>query len=119
MFLVVGSGDTVLTSTDGVAWTKRHAETAGLQYPRLTSVLWAHGRFYATGYDDAGDLGTVLYSPDGITWPLEPKGSVPLLASMATTGSCLVGVGYGGAIVTSSDAASAHPRSRPMPQQGP
>ncbi|MBL9202110.1 MAG: hypothetical protein JNL39_16480, partial [Opitutaceae bacterium] len=58
-FVAVGDGGTILTSPDGVVWTKRQSGTV----KSLRAVVWGSDSYIAVG-----DGGTVLQSPDGVTW---------------------------------------------------
>jgi hypothetical protein len=53
-FVAVGSGGTILTSPDGVKWTRRTSGTNNLLY----GVTYGNGLFVAVG-----DRGTILTSP--------------------------------------------------------
>jgi hypothetical protein len=52
--VAVGSGGTILTSPDGVKWTRRTSGTNNLLY----GVTYGNGLFVAVG-----DRGTILTSP--------------------------------------------------------
>jgi hypothetical protein len=58
-FLAVGSGGTILLSTDGATWTK---ETSGIQNDLHAVSNWGAG-FIAVGAN-----GTIITSGDGINW---------------------------------------------------
>jgi len=62
-FVAVGSGGSVLTSTDGLSWTN-HALTP-LAAPTLQSIVFDQGLFVAVSSDDNGSLWS---SADGISW---------------------------------------------------
>jgi photosystem II stability/assembly factor-like uncharacterized protein len=53
-FVAVGRNGTILTSRDGVNWTRRTSPTRDW----LNSVTYGNGRFVAVG-----DYGTILTSP--------------------------------------------------------
>jgi hypothetical protein len=66
IFVAVGGGGTVLTSTDAFTWTSRPSGTTN----DLRAVTFGPGFFMAVG---AG--GTVLTSEDGIVWELRTIGT--------------------------------------------
>jgi hypothetical protein len=104
LWVTVGSGGTILTSPDAVAWTRRTSGvTAGLR-----EVAFGAGAFVAVGPNR-----TVLTSPDGVEWtPRHVPSDVPsLLLAVAFTGTQFVAVGgdpsgalpSGSAVLTSPD----------------
>jgi hypothetical protein len=61
-FVAVGGsedGSTILTSRDGVSWTRQTSPTSNW----LTGVTYENGLFVAVGAK-----GTILTSPDGVSW---------------------------------------------------
>jgi photosystem II stability/assembly factor-like uncharacterized protein len=58
-FVAVGENGTILTSPEGLVWTRQASATTVW----LTSVAWGLGNFIAVG-----DRGTVLHSRDARTW---------------------------------------------------
>ena len=75
------SGDIVLSSSDGVVWTPR------LSGSWLYDVVWSGTAFVAVGA-----FGTILTSPDGVTWFTELQGGW-WLHGVTWTGSQFVAVG--------------------------
>jgi hypothetical protein len=63
--VAVGQGGTVLTSPDGVAWTKRSSGVT----TALSSVIWSGSQLLAVG-----DGGVALTSTNGITWTRRTTG---------------------------------------------
>ena len=63
-----------------------------------------------------GAHGTVLTSPDGITWTTRSTGSAHYLYDVAWTGSQLVAVGAGSSVFTSPDAITWKRRYVPVGQ---
>ena len=59
MFVAVGAGSTVVTSTDGVNWTAGNAGAHG----NMARVRFVNGQFAAVGSSDK-----ILFSTDGSTW---------------------------------------------------
>jgi hypothetical protein len=94
-FVAVGNNKSgVLTSPDGVTWTK--------QDPGVTSILqgvcWTGTRFVAVG-----DQGVVLTSPDGNDWSrIDLGGNTANLTSVAGNGSVCVAVSETGAILSTN-----------------
>jgi len=59
LFVAVGEGGTILTSTNGQSWTPRSSGTTDFLY----DVNYGNGKFVAMS-----DTGTVVTSTDGVTW---------------------------------------------------
>ena len=59
IYVAVGRGGCILTSTDNITWTARNSTTPA----DLFAVTYTQGRFLAMGHNGAG-----VYSADGITW---------------------------------------------------
>jgi len=88
----------VLTSDDGLAWTKQ-VLPQGANTPRglaRSNTVWVA----------VGDGGSILSSPDGITWTKRESGTSSNLRSVAWGGSLFVAVGADGAVTTSADGVS-------------
>ncbi|MCX6951137.1 MAG: hypothetical protein NTV51_02985, partial [Verrucomicrobia bacterium] len=85
-WVVVGEQGTILTSSDGLAWTKRDS---GFPARWLTAVTYANGLWVAVGGTaPASDrLGLVLISYDGVSW-------VPRV----TAGARLNNIAYGNGV---------------------
>jgi len=60
IFVAIGSGNTVSTSTDCITWTSRTLPVTS----NWSDIKYANGRFVAVGTSDAA----IIYSFDGITW---------------------------------------------------
>ena len=93
-FVAVGEGGTILTSADGIAWTRR---TSGVTTP-LYGVAYGNGTFVAVGW-----TGKTLTSPDGISWTQRTSGITRPLYGVAYGNGTFVAVGDGGTILTSAD----------------
>ena len=96
--VAVGQSGTILTSPDGITWTSRNS---GVPTDNLNSVVWTGSQLVIVGLTP-GTLnsstnpegsGTILTSPDGITWTKRSTASTPFLFSVAWTGNKLVAVG--------------------------
>ena len=59
LFVAVGNDGAILTSSDGVDWIERNANT----HHGLHKVIWGDGMFVA-----GGDSGTIITSGDGVEW---------------------------------------------------
>jgi hypothetical protein len=64
----------------------------------LLAITWTGSQFVAVGA-----LGTILSSPDGVTWTSQNRVTTSDLAGVAWTGGTLVAVGLVGTIITSPD----------------
>ena len=89
-FVSVGNSGTILTSSDGILWTKR---TSG-KWEYLSGVTYGNGTFVAGG-------GTILTSSDGTTWTSSGEGGD--IRGVTYGNSTFVTVKHSGAIHTSSD----------------
>ena len=65
-FVSVGNSGTILTSPDGILWTKR---TSG-KWEYLSGVTSGNGLFVTVG-----ESGTILTSPDGNSWTKRTSGT--------------------------------------------
>ncbi len=70
-FVAVGEGGTILTSPDGLAWTRRNSG----------NTLWLVGVCHGNGlFVVVGDQGTILTSGDGVTWTTRRSGGTRINA---------------------------------------
>jgi hypothetical protein len=105
--VAVGANGTVLTSTNGSAWTSRSLpDYSGNIY--LDGAAWDGARFHIVG--DDYDFGisawvAVIYSsPDGVTWTRRYKStSGGGLHAAASSGSASVAVGNSGTVLRTTD----------------
>ncbi len=93
VYVAVGAGGAMYSSTDGIAWT---ALTSGVA-SNLNAALCS-GVCLA-----AGDGGAMLYSADATTWTPRNPGSANNLYAIAKSSALFVAVGAKGTIVTSAD----------------
>jgi hypothetical protein len=107
LFVAVG-GSTILTSPDGVTWTRR--DTSGAGDPTLHDVFWTGTQLMAVGtaYSDAeNSVGVVLYSADGVTWTRRDISASSSIETIAWSGQLFVATGYDSAraalVFTSAD----------------
>lgn len=92
-FVVVGSfGSWILVSSNGYNWTWSSTPSSS----QLNGVCYGNGLFVAVG-----DSGTILTSPDGLSWTARPGGSSTLYAATYGNG-IFVAVGAAGTILTSN-----------------
>ncbi len=97
--VAVGHGGAIITSTDGIVWSKRVSGTD----KALFGVTFGNGVFVAVGEDG------VLTSPDGVNWTSTMSGSSAWITGVTCQGSLFVATTYyadtqtGGGILTSSD----------------
>jgi photosystem II stability/assembly factor-like uncharacterized protein len=64
-FVAVGAASVILTSSNGLHWSKRNEANVVGDHPRLSSVAYGNGRYLAVG-------SAVLTSTDGVTWSALP-----------------------------------------------
>jgi len=86
----VAVGENVLSSSDGINWHQRDSGLASSSV-NLVKVIWADKQFVAVGY-----RGTIITSPDGITWTVRHRDplSDSHLYDVAWSGSKFVAVGF-------------------------
>jgi len=94
LYIVTGTGGTVLTSPDGTNWTTRFAPTSKL----LTSVASFPGGVVATGDD-----GAIVTSTNGTNWESQTSGTLDWLYRVRYLNGQLITVGQNGRILTSSN----------------
>lgn len=106
--VAVGATGTVLTSTNGSAWTSRSLpDYSGNIY--LDGAAWDGARFHLVGddYDFGipGWVGVIYSSPNGITWTRRYKStsSGGDLHAVASSGSVSVAVGNSGTVLRTTD----------------
>ncbi|MDE2091197.1 MAG: hypothetical protein KGJ08_04780 [Gammaproteobacteria bacterium] len=99
-FFTVGDNDTVLTSTDGISWTRENISVSPPS--NLRDIAYGNSSYVAVG-----SKGVVLTSSNGTSWtattisPAVPAGTI--FQGLVWSGSQFVAVGSGGAIYTSPD----------------
>ncbi len=93
-FAAVGEGGTILTSGDGMAWTKR---PSGLSL-WLVSVGFGNDLFVTVG-----DQGTILTSRDGALWTGRTSGTTARINGIAYGGGRWIAVAESGELLTSTD----------------
>ena len=86
----------VMRSTTGTSWNP--VPLPGFPAVLLRAVAWTGSCFVATG-----GLGYMFTSPDGLVWDYHQVPSASGILAFTWDGSHLVGVGYGGLVVTTTD----------------
>src|SRR5690606_32402124 len=97
LWVAVGNGGTIRTSTNGTSWTGRTSGTSN----NLLDVAYANGLWVAAGWN-----GTILTSPDGTSWTSRSSGTSRDLHCFAYANGLWVVVGLGGTILTSTNGTS-------------
>ncbi len=93
LFVAVGQGGTILTSSNGTNWILQTSPTAN----SLANVAWLNGKFIAVG-----EKGTILTSADATNWTIVPSGVTTTLSASAYGGGSYVIVGPQGTVLQSS-----------------
>ncbi len=108
LFVAVGDKGTIRTSPDGSTWTVRNSgpittggrggTTTAASTADLQAVTYGGGQFVAVG-----DNGTILTSPDGLTWTPRTSGTTFTLFAVTYGNGRYVAVGGNDAVCTSPD----------------
>ena len=93
-FVAVGTGGVILTSPNGINWTRRNSGVQSWIY----AVRYAGGRLVAVGED-----GVILTSTDGDEWQLRNSGTSEWLNDVTLANGIWYITGGDGMLVTSSD----------------
>ena len=94
-WVAVGEQGTILTSPDGISWTKR---PSGFPTRWLVSVGYGAGVWIAVG-----EGGLVLTSPDALVWTPRASGTTARLNGIAYGGGRWIAVAESGELITSTD----------------
>ena len=121
LFVGVGMYGYIISSPDGVTWTKREISASAnfqLQGVVGTPFGFIAVGFEATGYDrEAPTVGTnsvVLTSADGVAWSRRMVGlATPLVGVVFGDGQAVV-VGINGAVLTTDDLSTFRVRAAPV-----
>jgi hypothetical protein len=100
VYVTVGDGGTILTSTDSITWVPRLSGTTN----RLNSVRYGNSGFVAVGEGAPQDPSTILKSVDGINWIRCTSPVTNVLNAVCHVSGRYLAVGSGGMIVTSTNA---------------
>jgi hypothetical protein len=111
LWVAVGAAGTLLTSSDGATWTAANTgTTADLKSVASMSNIVTTNNVTATVYSTVvvGQNGTLLQSPDSLTWTAQTMGtSADLNSAVASVGllptNQLMIAGNGGVAYTSTD----------------
>jgi hypothetical protein len=92
---VGGDGKVFISSPDALQWTS-HQIAGPTSTAFLSGVCWTGQRYVACGTN-----GTLVTSPDGITWTRLDSGTTRWIQSVNWNGSQVVAVGAGGVLLVS------------------
>ena len=98
-FLAVGYSGTILSSTNGVDWTREESGTRN----HLTGIAYGNNMFVALGQ------GVILTSGDGVRWVTHDTDGLPRLYSLTFANGLFVASGT--SIATSPDGVHWTPRN--------
>lgn len=104
-FVAVGKGGTIITSPDGIAWTK---QTSGVKINLLSIAFGTpngNNLFVAVGGDLLGTSGVILTSPDGVAWTRKDdgQGNIEALLTVIFANNIFVVSGKDGSFFVSAD----------------
>lgn len=94
LYVCVGYGGSISSSTDGITWTTRTSGTASALY----SVAYGNGLFL-TGASGGG----ILTSTDAITWTSRTSGTTSAFFATEYGNGLYIAAGNAGVLVTSTD----------------
>lgn len=94
VYAAVGDAGFIVTSDDGIGWSKR---TSPVQ-EKLNGIVWGLGMFVAVG-----DKGTILTSADGVEWVKAKLEAKVDLSGAASNGKEFVVAGNDGIVLISKD----------------
>lgn len=97
LFVVVGAGGALYTSTNLASWSARSSGTTRL----LLNATYAAGQFVVVG-----DGGTILTSGDGASWTVRSTPITNMLRGIVWGSNLFVAVGNEGVVLTSPDGAT-------------
>ncbi|MFI5180846.1 MAG: hypothetical protein ACHQPI_05610 [Thermoanaerobaculia bacterium] len=93
-FVALGNLGSLLTSTDGFAWTDNTIGPGTFH-----DITYGAGQFVVVGSG-----GRILTSPDGTTWTIRTSNTADDLNAVSYGGGLFLAVGAGGVILSSEDA---------------
>jgi hypothetical protein len=99
IFVAVGDGGTIVTSTDGMSWTPEVSGSSEL----LFNVAFGDGTFVVVG---GSQQGVIFTSTDGVNWTKRNSGTSASLSNVAYANGTFIAVGAGGTIVQSDPVVS-------------
>jgi len=103
-YVAVSEKGFILTSPDGLNWTKRHSPTK----ENLMGLYWDGHQFLA-----GGDNGMILSSPDGVDWTVRNSGNRINIYSFSCSGANYIAVGNDGVLVSTDGINWTTPSSAP------
>lgn len=109
-FVAVGDTDgtvsTILTSPDGVNWTRRTPTSGAKNLTGVTAGTQVSGATYSNVFYAVGETGTILKSTDGVTWSSAISNTTSNLNAIAYANYTFVAVGETGTVVTQLNSGS-------------
>lgn len=99
VYVAVGDGGTILSSTDTITWIPRISRTTN----RLNAVRFGASGFVAVGEGALGSQSTILNSSDGVHWVTCTSPVTNALNAVCHLSGRYVAVGNAGIIVTSTN----------------
>lgn len=110
LFVAVGDTDgavsTILTSPDGVNWTRRTPTSGAKNLTGVTAGTQVSGATYSNVFYAVGETGTILKSTDGVTWSSAISNTTSNLNAIAYANYTFVAVGETGTVVTQLNSGS-------------
>lgn len=94
LYVAVGDYETIVTSNDGVVWTKRVSSS----YTTYYGVTYNNGTFVVVGTS-----GNIMTSTDGVNWTSRSSGQTSTIYSVTYGNGKFVAAGANGMILTSTD----------------
>jgi uncharacterized delta-60 repeat protein len=102
LFVAVGTGGAIVTSSDGITWTAQSSGTTNW----LVGVTYGNGLYVAVG-----DQGIILTSPDAVHWTTRVAGGGTRLNGVSACSLFFLAVGEGGTALSSPDGITWTPES--------
>tara|TARA_R110000868_G_scaffold404974_1_gene683848 strand:+ start:669 stop:3095 length:2427 start_codon:yes stop_codon:yes gene_type:complete len=102
LFVAVGTGGKIMTSSDGTTWTSRTPSTT----PNFKDVAYGNGVWVAVGSTTGGGPNPLLTSSDGITWTVPATAPAAALAGVVYGNGLWVAIGSGRSAISSDNGAT-------------
>ncbi len=98
-YVITSSGSVRYSEDDGATWNL--VNLGWSEYRMMHGIAWDGSQFVVVG-----DHGTVITSPDGISWTEQTSPVTAHLRAIVHSGGTFVAIGNGGAIITSPNGTS-------------